>query len=119
MDAEIWLSHCYELFLILVSSRKTLFNQNGLALGILIVVALGAAFTMGSFFRGKSGWCSSICPLLPVQRIYGQTPFVAFSHAHCQPCLGCTKNCYDLSPSNAYLADLYEPCAPNPHFWRT
>ncbi len=96
------------LFLVIVSSRKVLFNYNGPALAILILGALGSAFIMGNFFKGKSGWCSSICPLLPVQRIYGQTPFVAFSHAHCAPCLGCTKNCYDLSPNNAYLADLYD-----------
>ena len=96
------------LFLTLVSSRKVLFNSNGLALAILIVSALSAAFLMGSIFRGKSGWCSSICPLLPVQRVYGQTPYVPVTHQHCQPCLGCTKNCYDLNPKNAYLADLHD-----------
>lgn len=96
------------LFLVLVSSRKVLFNYNGPALAILILVSLASAFVMGNFFKGKSGWCSSICPLLPVQRIYGQTPLVTVNHAHCEPCLGCTKNCYDLSPKNAYLADLYD-----------
>ncbi|MCW5845450.1 MAG: FAD-dependent oxidoreductase [Caldilinea sp.] len=96
------------LFLVLVSTRKVLFNTNGPALAVLILVALTAAFVMGDLFRGKSGWCSSICPLLPVQRIYGQTPFVNVTHAHCEPCLGCTKNCYDLNPKNAYLADLYD-----------
>ena len=96
------------LFLVLVSTRKVLFNTNGTALAMLILASLSAAFVMGAFFRGKSGWCSSICPLLPVQRIYGQTPFVNVTHAHCEPCLGCTKNCYDLNPKNAYLADLYD-----------
>jgi len=33
--------------------------------------------------QGKSGWCSSICPLLPVQRIYGQTPFALIGNSHC------------------------------------
>lgn len=96
------------LFLVLVSTRKVLFNTNGPALAVLILASLTAAFVMGNLFRGKSGWCSSICPLLPVQRIYGQTPFVNVTHAHCEPCLGCTKNCYDLNPKNAYLADLYD-----------
>ena len=96
------------LFLILVSSRKVLFNSNGTALAILIVGALSTAFLMGSIFRGKSGWCSSICPLLPVQRVYGQTPYVPVTHQHCQPCLGCTKNCYDLNPKHAYLVDLHD-----------
>ncbi len=96
------------LFLILVSSRKVIFNQNGPALALLMICALSMAFIMGNFFKGKSGWCSSICPLLPIQRIYGQTPFVNVTNAHCQPCVGCTKNCYDLSPKMAYLADLYD-----------
>jgi len=96
------------LFLVLVSTRKVIFNTNGPALAVLILASLTAAFVMGDLFRGKSGWCSSICPLLPVQRIYGQTPFVNVTHAHCEPCLGCTKNCYDLNPKNAYLADLYD-----------
>lgn len=95
------------LFLILVVSRKVIFNQNGAALAGLILCALAAAFVTGCVFKGKSGWCSSICPLLPVQRIYGQTPFVNVTNNHCQPCIGCTQNCYDANPHQAYLADLY------------
>ena len=48
----------------------------------------------------------TICPLLPVQRIYGQTPFALVAQRHCQPCVGCAKNCYDFNPRAAYLADL-------------
>ena len=28
------------------------------------------------------------------------------ANAHCQPCVGCVKNCYDFNPRAAYLADL-------------
>jgi hypothetical protein len=35
----------------------------------------------------KSGWCSSICPLLPVQRLYGQTPFMLVRNSHCAGCV--------------------------------
>lgn len=94
------------LFLIIVSSRKALFNSSGPATAVLILLLLVSAFVMGNFFKGKSGWCSSICPLLPVQRIYGQTPFLTVPNSHCQPCVGCTKNCYDFNPRVAYLADL-------------
>jgi nitrite reductase (NADH) large subunit len=96
------------LFLLLASGRKLLFNTNGPALAVLLLLLLLSAFVMGNFFKGKSGWCSSICPLLPVQRIYGQTPFVTIANSHCQPCVGCTKNCYDFNPGVAYLADLYD-----------
>ncbi len=96
------------LFFLLVSSRKVLFNHNGPALAWLVAGVLGAAFFGGVLFKGKSGWCSSLCPLLPVQRLYGQTPFVAIPNSHCRPCVGCAKNCYDFNPAVAYLADQYD-----------
>ena len=96
------------LFVSLVSLRKVIFNYNGPALAVLLIILLVAALVMGTFYKGKSGWCSSICPLLPVQRIYGQTPFVKVANTHCQPCVGCTKNCYDFNPHVAYLADIYD-----------
>lgn len=95
-------------FILLVASREPLLNTSGVATAVLIGASLLGAFTGGLVFKGKSGWCSSICPLLPVQRIYGQTPFATIPNSHCQPCVGCTKNCYDFNPRVAYLADLYE-----------
>jgi NADPH-dependent 2,4-dienoyl-CoA reductase/sulfur reductase-like enzyme/ferredoxin len=96
------------LFLTIVPARKVLFNTNGLATGLLLLACGGAAFLGGMVFKGKSGWCSSFCPLLPVQRVYGQTPFVIVRNSHCEPCVGCAKNCYDFNPQVAQLADLYD-----------
>jgi len=103
-------SYVIGIFLLfaLASARKFLFNHDGAAAAALILGALALAFAGGVLFKGKSGWCSSLCPLLPVQRLYGQTPFVAIANAHCRPCVGCTKNCYDFNPSVAYLADQYD-----------
>lgn len=98
----------FSLFFIFASSRKWLFNQSGPATGILIVGLIAAAFLGGVFFKGKSGWCSSMCPLLPVQRIYNQTPFIMIGNSHCNTCVGCTKNCYDFNPGVANLADMYD-----------
>jgi nitrite reductase (NADH) large subunit len=95
-------------FITIVASRRPLFNHSGVATAVLFAAALGGAFVAGTFFKGKSGWCSSMCPLLPVQRIYGQTPFLTLPNSHCQPCVGCTKNCYDFNPGVAYLADLHD-----------
>ncbi len=95
-------------FILLVASREPLLNTSGVATAVLIGASLVGALLGGVVFKGKSGWCSSICPLLPVQRIYGQTPFATVPNSHCQPCVGCTKNCYDFNPRVAYLADLYE-----------
>src|SRR6266545_2719086 len=91
-----------------VASRPVLFNSSGLATATLIGGALVLALVGGIVFKGKSGWCSSLCPMLPVQRLYGQTPFVTVPNSHCQPCVGCTKNCYDFNPRVAWLADLHD-----------
>jgi nitrite reductase (NADH) large subunit len=95
------------IFMVAVAGRKAVFNENGPALALLLSAALGLAFIGGLIFKGKGGWCSSgLCPLFPVQRIYGQTPFAVIPNSHCQPCVGCAKNCYDFNPRVAYLADM-------------
>lgn len=99
--------------LLLIPARKALFNQSGPATALLILSALTLAFLGGLLLKGKSGWCSSICPLLPVQRLYGQAPFYVVPNSHCQPCVGCAKHCYDFNPTIAYLADQYDD---DPHY---
>jgi NADPH-dependent 2,4-dienoyl-CoA reductase/sulfur reductase-like enzyme/ferredoxin len=95
-------------FVVLVPARKVLFNRSGIATGLLLLVVLTLAFTGGVLFKGKSGWCSTVCPLLPVQQLYGETPYVLVRNSHCEPCLGCAKNCYDFNPRAERLADLYD-----------
>lgn len=94
------------LFIGFVLLRKAVLNRSGPATSLAIVAVLIGAALGGYLFKGKSGWCSSICPLLPVQRVYGQAPFVGVANAHCRPCVGCTKNCYDFNPRVSYLADM-------------
>ncbi|WP_354700993.1 ribonucleotide reductase large subunit [Paraconexibacter sp. AEG42_29] len=96
-------------FFAFITLRKIVFDDSGPATALLLVGAMTAAFVGGMFLKGKSGWCSSLCPLLPVQRIYGQTPLALVANSHCQPCVGCTKSCYDFNPRVAYLADLNDP----------
>ncbi|MGH3130166.1 MAG: FAD-dependent oxidoreductase, partial [Gaiellaceae bacterium] len=93
------------LYFALISTRAPIFDHNGAAVGALMLVALGAAFGGGIVFKGKSGWCGTFCPLMPMQRLYGQTPAVVIPNAHCRPCVGCTKNCYDFNPHVAAVAD--------------
>ena len=91
-----------------VSARRVLFDTDAGALAALVGGALGLALLGGLVFKGKSGWCGSFCPLLPVQRLYGQEPLKLVPNSHCQPCVGCTRNCYDFNPQVAWLADLYD-----------
>src|SRR3954447_19754216 len=95
-------------FALFVVLRKFGLDKNGAYSALLLLGAMSAAFAGGMFFKGKSGWCSTMCPLLPIHRIYGQTPLLMVANAHCQPCVGCVKNCYDFNPRAAYLADLHD-----------
>lgn len=95
-------------FITLVLTRKVVFNTSGVALAALLVAVIGVAFLGGVFFKGKSGWCSSMCPLLPIQRLYGQAPVRRVANAHCDPCVGCAKNCFDFNPGVAYVADMHD-----------
>jgi nitrite reductase (NADH) large subunit len=96
------------LFFGIAGARLAGLDRAGAAMGIVLAGAITAAFVGGFAFKGKSGWCSSICPLFPLQRLYGQTPFATVPNSHCQPCVGCSKNCYDFKPRAAYQADLAE-----------
>ncbi|MBJ8348806.1 FAD-dependent oxidoreductase [Antrihabitans sp. YC2-6] len=97
------------LFFGIAGSRLAGLDQSAAATGVVLALVATVAFTGGYVFKGKSGWCSSICPLFPLQRAYAQTPFVTVPNSHCPSCVGCAKNCYDFKPRAAYQADLVDP----------
>jgi NADPH-dependent 2,4-dienoyl-CoA reductase/sulfur reductase-like enzyme/ferredoxin len=113
LTAPNWLKEygyviAFTLFGTFVLLRRFGLDDSGPLSALLLLGAMIGAFAGGMVLKGKSGWCSTICPLLPVQRIYGQTPLALIANAHCQPCVGCVKNCYDFNPRAAYLADLHD-----------
>lgn len=97
------------LFFGIAGARIAGLDRNGPVMGVVLAVIIASAFTGGVLLKGKSGWCSSVCPLLALQRVYGQTPFVTSPNSHCRPCVGCTKNCYDFKPRAAWQADMADP----------
>ncbi len=97
------------LFFGIAGARLAGLDRNGPAMGVVLAVIIASAFGGGVLLKGKSGWCSSVCPLLALQRAYGQTPFVTSPNSHCRPCVGCTKNCYDFKPRAAWQADIADP----------
>jgi len=90
------------LLLVLVPARRFLFNTHGVALAVTIAAVAGLALAAGFAFKRKAGFCNTICPVLPVERLYGQRPLVTVSNVRCVPCIGCTeRGCIDLSPSDS------------------
>ncbi|ETR70992.1 MAG: ferredoxin-type membrane protein [Candidatus Magnetoglobus multicellularis str. Araruama] len=95
------------LLLIFVTGRKLIFNTNAYALiGLLLLLAI-SAFIMGFLYKGKSGWCSTFCPVMTVERLYGHSPFISVRNCY-QDCVGCTKNCFDVAPDISFLKNLYD-----------
>jgi NADPH-dependent 2,4-dienoyl-CoA reductase/sulfur reductase-like enzyme/ferredoxin len=90
----------------LVSIRSLVLNQTGWAVGAMCITSMVLAFIGGVFFKGRSGWCGTFCPLAPVQRSHGQAPLIVVRNGYCPTCVGCQKNCFDFNPRAAIFGDL-------------
>lgn len=92
------------LLVLMVPARRFLFNENGLVLVITVVAVAVAALVLGAFFDYKAGFCNAFCPVLPVERLYGQGPLASIGNPRCTACTLCTdKGCYDLAPARSLL----------------
>lgn len=81
----------------LVPARHFLFNQNAAAFLALVGALLVAAAAGGAVFDVKAGFCNAVCPVLPVERLYGQHPLPFRRETRCLPCTACIRNgCLDL-----------------------
>ncbi len=82
---------------LLVPARRFLFNEDGLALAVTVTVVGVLALLVGFRSPRRSGFCNSLCPVLPVEKLYGQAPLVRVSSARCTTCDLCTRaGCIDL-----------------------
>ncbi len=58
-------------------------------------------------YDAKAGFCTTICPVLPVERPYGQRPLFDLGNPRCPACNACTsKGCIDLSPARSIAQAL-------------
>lgn len=89
------------LLVALVPARRFLFNTNGPALAATIVIVALLALALGAAFDMKAGFCNALCPILPVERLYGQSPLVQVANARCASCSLCSRACIDLAPEKA------------------
>ena len=87
------------LLYFIVPLRHILFNTSGIASSILLISIGIVALLMGSLFDWKSGWCSSLCPIHPVEKLYGTRPIITLKNGHCTSCVKCTIPCPDTTPN--------------------
>lgn len=96
------------LLLILVPARRFLFNVDGTVLAVTIAAVGVLALLFGLRYARKAGFCNALCPVLPVERLYGQSPMLDVPNPRCQPCTVCTATgCLDRVPDTA-LTDATE-----------
>jgi hypothetical protein len=101
------------LFWAIVPLRIPFFNGEAQATLWLLAIVFLAAAIAGALFPVKSGWCTSICPIAAVEKVYGMNPAVQVGNARCHyrnketgtvaSCSGCSFNCGDVvEPEHAY-----------------
>jgi len=95
------------LLLLMVPARRFLFNEHGLILALTITGVAGLALGAGFLSSRRSGFCNSLCPVLPVEKLYGQSPLLAIGTARCADCNRCTPaGCIDLSGRRSMLQSV-------------
>lgn len=95
------------LLALLVPARRFLFNEHGLAMTVTVsavaLLALGAGFVVSR----RGGFCNTICPVLPVEKLYGQAPLLELGSARCGDCNRCVgAGCPDLAGRKAAVQSV-------------
>jgi len=80
---------------ILVPLRHAFFNLNAMATALLIISLGLVAIIVGLRYEWKSAWCSGLCPVHPVEKLYGLKNKLKLPNAHCSKCHRCVAPCPD------------------------
>lgn len=93
------------LLMMIVPLRHVVLDKYGLITGIVLLFVAVAAFILGLVFDRKSGWCSGLCPVYPVEMLYGSRPLLRVSNKQCRTCTNCVTPCRDakkgITPADA------------------
>lgn len=84
---------------LIVPLRHICLNTNGPLTVVMLASAAAIAVGMGFIFEQRSGWCATLCPIHPVEKLYGAAPAVTLKNARCEVCDGCINPCPDTVPT--------------------
>ena len=99
------------LLAVIVPYRHIGLDYNGVASAMMLVCAGVLALSMGFAFEGRGGWCGTLCPVHPVEKLYGFAPAMRFRNARCVQCSHCTKPCPDSTRSLTPAISARSPLA--------
>jgi hypothetical protein len=95
------------LLAVMVPARRFLYNTDGAALAATILAVGILALLAGALFSRRAGFCNAICPVLPVEKLYGQGSLVQIRTARCSDCSLCTPvGCIDLARAKTVAQTL-------------
>lgn len=83
---------------VIVPLRHAIFDMSGFATAILIMALGLIAVILGLIYEWKSAWCSGLCPIHPVEKLYGLNNKLSLPNAHCDKCYRCVTPCPDSTP---------------------
>lgn len=90
------------LFHLMVPARRFLFNSDGTALAVTVAAVGLLAVWLGAVYAVRSAFCNALCPVLPVELLYGQAPLADMARGRCATCTTCTpRGCLDLAQARA------------------
>lgn len=83
------------LLWLIVPARHLWLDTDGPATALMLLLAGLAAVLTGTHFEGRGGWCTALCPVHPVEKLYGFAAAHTFENARCERCIGCARPCPD------------------------
>lgn len=90
------------LFHLMVPARRFLFNTDGPLLALTVTLVGLLAVALGAVYAVRSAFCNALCPVLPVELLYGQAPLMELERGRCTSCTVCTpRGCLDLAQGRA------------------
>ncbi len=85
--------------LLIIPLRHVLFDISGQATALIIMSLSLVAVTSGLIFESKSAWCSGLCPVHPVEKLYGSRVAFSLPNVQCNTCVKCSVPCPDSTKS--------------------
>lgn len=86
------------LLFLIVPLRHVWFDTSGPLTGLFLVLASVFAFGLGFIYDWKSAWCSGLCPVHPVEKLYAMNNKLRLQNGHCTQCARCVTPCPDSTP---------------------
>lgn len=83
------------LLFLIVPLRHAVLDKYGVVTGVVLMLVAVLSFGLGLIFDWKAAWCSGLCPVYPVELLYGQRPVLTVPNVQCRTCTNCVAPCRD------------------------